>query len=145
MMKIMDPVQPVIAGGTYSGNALGSAAGVAAMRIMETPGFYEEWHARTAGFMENLQSSFDEVGFPARVQNLGCGFYIYVGTRDSIENYDDFAKLKPDLANTFFSKCIEKGVYFHTDFTVSALHDEETLARAASLIRDAAWETRSES
>ena len=144
MMKIMDPVEPVIAGGTYSGNALGSAAGVAAMRIMETPGFYEEWHTRTAGFMENLQSSFDEVGFPARVQNLGCGFYIYVGTRDPIENYDDFAKLNPELANTFFRKCIDKGVYFHTDFTVSALHDEATLSKAANLIRDAAWETRGE-
>jgi hypothetical protein len=39
---------------------------------------------------------------------------------------------------------VEKGVYFHTDFTVSALHDEQTLAKAAELIRAAAQEVIAE-
>jgi len=144
MMKIIDPADPVIAGGTFSGNLLGCAAGVVAMRIMETPGLFEKWHARTATFLESLQTSFDEIGFPARIQYIGCSFFIYAGTREPIREYQDFVKLNPTLAKAFFSKCIEKGVYFHTDFTVSEAHDEATLGKAAEIILSAAQEAKDE-
>ncbi len=78
----------------------------------------------------------------ARVQHLGCGFYIYVGTRDPIRNYHDFDRLDPGLAQIFIRNCIKRSVYFHTDFTVSARHDESTLANALDRIREAALETR---
>jgi glutamate-1-semialdehyde 2,1-aminomutase len=142
MQKIMDPDDPVIAGGTFSGNLLGCAAGLVAFQIMEMPGFFDEWHSRVDCFLEDLQTNLDEMGFPARVQHIGCNFFIYVGTRDTIRNYHDFSKLKPDLAKTFFRKCIEKGLYFHTDFTVSAMHDEVILAQAAEIIRNVAWEMK---
>lgn len=144
MMKIMDPEDPVVAGGTFSGNLLGCAAGLAAMGIMETPEMFQEWLNRTDNFFTDLQILFDELDFPARVQHLGCGFYIYVGTRDPIQNYHDFDKLNPALAQFFFRKCIQKGVYFHTDFTLSASHDEKTLANALDIIRDATIETKKE-
>ena len=143
MQKIMDPVDPVVAGGTFSGNLLGCAAGLAAMRIIEQPGFFPTWlrrrrvHGRPA-------EAFDKDGFPAWVLDLGCNFFIYVGTRDPIRNYHDFDKLNPALAKALFRRCIDKGLYFHTDFTVSACHDEETLAGAAATIRSAAREVKAE-
>jgi glutamate-1-semialdehyde 2,1-aminomutase len=144
MRKIMDPVDPVIAGGTFSGNLLGCAAGMAAMSVMETPGLFEEWHSRISNFVNGIQTAFDEEGFPARVQSLGCGFFIYVGTRDPILEYGDFNKLNPALAKSFFCHCIENGVYFHTDFTISQQHDETTLTRAAEIIRGAARKAKAE-
>jgi glutamate-1-semialdehyde 2,1-aminomutase len=143
MQKIMDPVDPVVAGGTFSGNLMGCAAGIAAMEIMEQPGFFDAWLGRVDSFLQAVQTAFDEEGFPAIVQHLGCTFGIYVGTRQPVRNYHDIAqKTDPALRTAFFSRCIEKGMYFHTDFTVSAMHDEETLASAASLIREAARETK---
>ena len=144
MRKIMDPKDPVIAGGTFSGNLFGCAAGVAAMNIMETPGLFEEWHSRARYFLTNLQAAFDEDGFPARIQSLGCGFFIYVGTRDPIREYRDFSKLNPALAKSFFSHCIENGAYFHTDFTISQQHDEVTLKNAADIICNAARKAKAE-
>ncbi len=142
MMKIMDPEDPVVAGGTFTGNLAGCAAGLATMKIMETPGFFEAWHTRVDGFMNTMQNIFDEEGFPARVQHLGCNFFIYVGTREEITSYHDFARLDPALAKAFFLSCIDQGLYFHTDFTVSAMHDEETLNQAAQSIRIAAREAK---
>lgn len=140
MMKIMDPVDPVVAGGTFSGNLPGCAAGVAAMTIMERPGFFEEWLGRVGRFMTALQEVLDDEGFPARVQSLGCNFFIYAGTREPIREYRDFERLDAGLAAVFFRKCIEKGLYFHTDFTVSALHSEEVLDDALGKIKVAARE-----
>ena len=144
MAKIMDPQDPVIAGGTFSGNLLGCAAGLAAMRIMEAPGFFENWLKRVDRFIDTLQAGFDEQGFPARVQHLGCNFFIYVGTRQPVTQYQDFDRLDPVLAKSLFSKCIQKGLYFHTDFTISAVHDEDMLARAAETILDAARQAKAE-
>jgi glutamate-1-semialdehyde 2,1-aminomutase len=144
MQKIMDPVDPVISGGTFSGSLLGCAAGLAAMKIMETPGFFEAWGSRTQNFLNSLQESFDELGFPARIQSLGCTFGIYVGTRDPIREYREFSKLNPALAKVFFTKCVEKGAYFHSDYTVSAVHDDLALQRGAEIIREAAWEAKAE-
>jgi glutamate-1-semialdehyde 2,1-aminomutase len=140
MQKIMDPVDPVIAGGTFSGNLLGCTAGLAAMEIMETPGFFEDWLDRVRVFLDGLQADFDEIGFPARVQYIGCNFFIYVGTRNPVQNYHDFDQLDAALAHRFFRKCIDKGLYFHTDFTVSAMHDDQTLIQAAERIRNVAKE-----
>jgi glutamate-1-semialdehyde 2,1-aminomutase len=144
MRKILDPVDPVVAGGTFSGNLLGCAAGLAALGVMETPGLFEEWHARVNQFLDGLQAGFDDEGFPARIQWLGCTFGLYVGTREPIREYRDFGLLNPELARTFFCKCIEKGVYFHTDFTISQRHDPETLEKATQLILAAAREAKAE-
>ncbi len=134
MEKILDPQDPVIAGGTFSGNIPGCAAGLAALRIMEEPGFYEGWLGRVDSFMDYLQSGLDDAGFPARIQHLGVNFFIYVGTREPILEYQDFDRLDTQLARAFFLKCIENRVYFHTDFTVSAMHDAATLENALGKI-----------
>jgi glutamate-1-semialdehyde 2,1-aminomutase len=145
LQKIMDPVNPVVAGGTFSGNLMGCAAGIAAMEIMEQPGFFESWLRRTGAFLQEVQAAFDEEGFPAIIQHLGCTFGIYVGTREPVRNYHDIAnKTNPKMRTTFFTKCIDKGLYFHTDFTVSAMHDDEILKLAVKLLREAAQETKEE-
>ena len=143
MMKIMDPIDPVVAGGTFSGNLFGCAAGIASMTIMEQPGFFDVWLKRVDTFLKNVQTIFDEENFPAIVQHIGCTFGIYVGTREPVRNYHDIAeKTNLALRKAFFLKCIEKGLYFHTDFTVSARHSEELLAQSLELIRDATRETK---
>lgn len=143
MMKIMDPVDPVVAGGTFSGNLLGCAAGIASLTIMEQPGFFDTWLKRVDNFYGRLQEMFDEENIPAIVQGLGCTFGIYVGTREPVKNYHDIAKrTNPELRKAFFNKCIEKGLYFHTDFTVSAMHTEEILSQSLELIREATRETK---
>lgn len=141
MAKIMDPIDPVIAGGTFTGNLMGCAAGVVALGIMEKPEFFDTLLAHVQPFIKSIQTGFDEAGLPAVVQNIGCGFGIYIGTRDPVRTHLDMLKINPVLTKMFFTKCIEKGLYFHTDFTVSAMHDEALLQKAAGLMAEAALET----
>ena len=145
MMKIMDPVDPVVAGGTFSGNLFGCAAGIASLAIMEQEGFFDSWLKRVNDFYSQLQTIFDEANFPAIVQGLGCTFGIYIGTREPVTNYHHIAeRTNPELRKAFFLKCIEKGLYFHTDFTISAQHDEALLSRSLDLLREAVRETKKE-
>jgi len=136
MSKIMDPVNPVIAGGTFSGNQLGLAAGNAVMDILCRAGFYEEYLPRAEKFYKELQKLFNSYGFPAVVQGLGAGFYIYIGTNEPLETYSDLKRVNKLLTKKFFTSCIRHGLYFHTDFTVSAAHDQGTLDEALSRFED---------
>ncbi len=145
MMKIMDTIEPVVAGGTFSGNLFGCAAGIASFEIMEQPGFFESWLKRVDNFYAELQNIFDEENFPAIVQGLGCTFGIYVGTREPIRNYHDIAeRTDSELRKAFFLKCITKGLYFHTDFTISAQHDEALLSQSLEILRECTCETKKE-
>ena len=60
------------------------------------------------------------------------------------EHTINFDKLNPAMAKSLFNKCIQKGLYFHTDFTVSAQHDNETLDSAVGKILEAAREVKAE-
>jgi hypothetical protein len=40
------------------------------------------------------------------------------------------------MEQKFLTKCIMNGLYFHTDFTVSAMHDRNTLDDALGKIEE---------
>ena len=73
---------------------------------------------------------FGERGVPAVVQHLGAGFHIFLGTEEPINIYNDLNRVDRKLTRKFFAIFIENGLYFHTDFTISAAHDELTLNEA---------------
>ncbi len=134
MRKIMDPEDPVIAGGTFCGNLPGCAAGLAAIAIMEGPGFFQEWLERAEKFFRALKGLLETAGIPASVQWLGPGFCIYFGVPERITNYRQFSGLDQGMTNRFFTRCIAEGLYFHTDFTVSAQHTDGVLCEALSIM-----------
>lgn len=134
MMKIWDEKNPVVSGGTFSGNVIGCAAGMAVMGILEQPGFYDEWLGRCRKFFDALQKVWDDAGVPCRIQDHGCSFFIYPGCRDEVKMPQDFGKLNLGLAVKFVAGCEARGVNFHSDFTVSALHDQKVLDQALEVI-----------
>ena len=57
---------------------------------------------------------------------------------EPVTDYRQFSKLDREMASRFYLKCIEEGLYFHTDFTVSAQHSEAVLDEALLIIEKVA-------
>ena len=137
------PPDGAVQGGTFAGSALGLAAASATLGLLADGRLHQDLLARSAGFFEDLQAVFDRSALPARVQGIGCMFSIYVGTRDPVRSCRDVHALDKALARRFFTRCIEEGVYFHTDFSVSAAHDstvlDEVLERIERITREPGW------
>lgn len=129
MQALLTPApQGPVQGGTYAGSAIGLAAASATLELVTTGTLHADL-LRTAGvFFAQLQDVFDRSPTPARVQSLGCMFTVYVGTREPVQSYADMRALDPVAARRFFTRCIDDGLYFHTDFSVSAAHDAQILA-----------------
>jgi glutamate-1-semialdehyde 2,1-aminomutase len=128
MATFMEPLPDgAIQGGTFAGNIMGLAAANATLDLLEAPGFYPDLLNRAARFVEDLQAMFDRSPVPARVQSAGCMFTVYVGTREPVQSYADIRALDRSLATRYFTRCIDAGVYFHTDFSISSAHSDEIL------------------
>jgi glutamate-1-semialdehyde 2,1-aminomutase len=128
MSTFMVPLpRGALQGGTFAGNIIGLAAARASLRVVAEPGFYPALTSQADRFYTQLQAMFDASPLPARVQGLGCMFGVYVGTRDPVTSYRQIRALDPELTRRFFAGCIEEGVYFHTDFSISSAHSAEIL------------------
>jgi glutamate-1-semialdehyde 2,1-aminomutase len=121
------PPAGAVQGGTFAGSALGLAAAAATLGHVAEAGVHDGLMQRSADFFERLQAVFDRSPLPARVEGIGCMFSIYLGTREPVRSIRQVRALDQDLRRRFFSRCIEDGIYFHTDFSVSTAHDPETL------------------
>jgi glutamate-1-semialdehyde 2,1-aminomutase len=139
MSRIVDGDLPVVHGGTFSGSPFGVAAALATLKTMSKPFFFTELFGVSNFFFEEMQKLFDREKFPAVVQHAGCSFYIYFGVTEPITSYRQMRSLDWELARKFYSRCIERGLYFHTDFTVSASHTRddimETIDVMGSVVR----------
>ena len=138
METLLKPVPAgAIQGGTFAGSVLGLAAAQATLGLLSEPDFYPALLARSERFYAELQGVFDRSPIPARVQYVGAMFAIYLGTREPVTTYADIRALDTDLRRRFFSRVIDRGVYFHTDFSVSAAHTDEQLAEVLARVEDA--------
>jgi glutamate-1-semialdehyde 2,1-aminomutase len=137
------PPQGAVQGGTFAGSALGLAAASATLGLLGGEGVHDGLMKRSAAFFEQLQSVFDRSPLPARVQGIGCMFAIYVGTREPVGTLLEVRALDQGLRRRFFSRCIEAGVYFHTDFSVSTAHDaailDDVLERIERIAGEPGW------
>jgi glutamate-1-semialdehyde 2,1-aminomutase len=141
VMAVMAAPLPrgALQGGTHAGNIPGLAAAQATLDFLEEPAFYDTITERTRGFAEELQSGLRGAGVAARVQSAGCGYGVFVGTDEPIRSCADIRRLvDQQLAKRLFTACLEEGVYFHTDLTVSKAHTDEILAEIVSRVTRAA-------
>ncbi len=139
METLMEPLpRGAIQGGTFAGNIMGLAAAHATLGILSNPSFYADLLDRAERFFNDLQAMFDHSNLPAKVQWVGCMFTIYVGTREPVSSYADIRALDGELGKQFFRRCIDEGVYFHTDFSISAAHTERILGQVIERMERAA-------
>ena len=137
MEIVMSKEREVVAGGTFSGNQIGVNAAIASLNIMSADGFYDRLLTNAEYFFTELEGLFKAKQFPAVAPHVGCMFGIYFGTTEAPTTHKQLHDLDWDLAKRFYRKVIEKGVYFHTDFTVSAAHEKKDLDTALEAIESA--------
>jgi glutamate-1-semialdehyde 2,1-aminomutase len=81
--EIMDhiaPVGPVYQAGTLSANPVAMAAGMAALELCLTPGFYELQEQKTHAMATAIEAYAKEKGYPLHVPHIGSIFWLAFGT-----------------------------------------------------------------
>ena len=81
IMKHIAPLGGVYQAGTLSGNPVAVAAGLATLRLIAAPGFYEKLSAQTAKLAQGLQERARAAGLAFSADSVGGMFGIYFSER----------------------------------------------------------------
>ena len=131
IMEKIAPLGPVYQAGTLSGNPIATAAGLATLKLIQAPGFYEALTAKTKALCDGLVGAAEKHGVAFSAQNVGGMFGLYFadtcpGTYDAVMACDK------DAFNRFFHAMIDAGHYFAPSAFeagfVSAAHSDADIA-----------------
>jgi glutamate-1-semialdehyde 2,1-aminomutase len=110
VMELLDPRRrPNLAqGGTYNGNPLGMAAGVAAMREL-TPDVYDDLNRKGARVTEQLSEVFASHGVAVQVNGAGSMFALHFTERPVVD-YRTMAAADKERTRDLFLGLVNHGV-----------------------------------
>jgi glutamate-1-semialdehyde 2,1-aminomutase len=136
IMQSIAPVGPVYQAGTLSGNPVAVAAGLATLKLIQAPGFFERLAASTARLVEQLQAAARDAGIKFSAQSVGGMFGVYFRAK-APETYAQVMECDKSAFNRFFHALLTQGVYFapsayEAGFVSAAHGDAEIEATVAA-------------
>lgn len=140
IMEQLAPLGPVYQAGTLSGNPVATACGLATLREIAKPGFYEQLAARTRALIDGLAGAAqaEGVAFCADSEGGMFGFFLLPQLP---QNYPEVLKTDGARFNQLFHGLLERGVYiapalYEAGF-VSAAHTAQDIDATVAAAREA--------
>ena len=110
IMEKLAPLGPVYQAGTLSGNPVAVAAGLATLKLIQAPGFYETLERTTLSLVQGLAADAKTAGVAFSAQSIGSMFGIYF--RDAApRSFAEVMSCDKDRFNRFFHAMLGRGVY----------------------------------
>jgi glutamate-1-semialdehyde 2,1-aminomutase len=138
VMEAVAPLGPVYQAGTLSGNPVALAAGLATLKLVQAPGFYDALASSADTLRRRLSDAAATAGVPFSAQRVGGMFGIYFRETPP-QSYGEVMQCEAALFARFFHAMLGEGVYlapsaYEAGFISSAHGPREIdeTARAAS-------------
>lgn len=142
VMQHLAPLGGVYKAGTLSGNPVATACGLATLREIQKPGFFDALSARTRQLVDGLKAVAADNGVPFSADSQG-GMFGFFLLPELPQNYATVMTTDKERFNRFFHAMLDAGIYlapalYEAGF-VSAAHSEAdidaTLAAARHALR----------
>ena len=139
VMEQLAPLGSVYQAGTLSGNPVATACGLATLREIAKPGFFDALAQRTQSLVADLQHAATAEGVPFCGDSQGgmFGFFLL----DALpQNYSTVMRTEGARFNQLFHGLLARGVYiapalYEAGF-VSAAHTEDDIAQTVAAARE---------
>ncbi|MBW1995165.1 MAG: glutamate-1-semialdehyde 2,1-aminomutase [Deltaproteobacteria bacterium] len=144
--EIMEQVAPqgsVYQAGTLSGNPVAMAAGIATLKEIKRPGFYDNLENTTAQLVDGLTKAARQAGISVTVDRVGSMAGLFFTDR-TVKNFNDAKTCDLDRFSSYYRKMLNSGIYlapsqFEALFVSSAHtaeHIDTTVAAAEKVFRE---------
>jgi glutamate-1-semialdehyde 2,1-aminomutase len=139
VMSGIAPDGPVYQAGTLSGNPLAMAAGLATLKQIEDPAFFDSLTAQTRKLADGLAAESQSANVPLAVEACGGMFGFVFCSDGPVRRFDQVAAADIDRFRKFFHGMLEQGIYlapsaFEAGF-VSAAHGDDEISRTLEAAR----------
>jgi len=140
IMSQLAPLGPVYQAGTLSGNPVATACGLATLREIARPGFFDALAASTRSLVDGLSAAARAAGVPL-VGDCEGGMFGFFFAAQLPRHYQAVMATDKERFNRFFHGMLERGVYlapalYEAGF-VSAAHGADDIAATVTAARAA--------
>ena len=141
IMEQIAPQGPVYQAGTLSGNPLAMAAGIATLKQLQKPGFYQALEENSARLAEGLGRIAQRLGVEVTLNRVGSMMGMFF-TPGPVRNFEEAKTSDTERFAAYYRAMLEKGIYlapsqFEAVF-LSAAHEtadiDTTLAAAEAVM-----------
>lgn len=139
VMEHLAPLGGVYQAGTLSGNPVATACGLATLREIRKPGFFEALSASTRALVDGLKAAAAAEGVPFSADCQGGMFGFFLMPKLP-QNYATVMKTDSARFNQLFHGLLDRGVYiapalYEAGF-VSSAHSAEDIAQTVAAARE---------
>ncbi len=140
IMEMIAPQGPVYQAGTLSGNPLAMAGGLATLRQLEAPGFYERLSLAADRLAEGLSAAATRAEVPVVINRQGSMLTVFF-TEKPVVDYASAREADAARYARFFHALLDNGVYFPpSQFEAafaSAAHTDEDIDQTLAAVEKA--------
>src|SRR5271155_5498527 len=138
LMDHVAPLGPVYQGGTLAGNPLAMRAGIATLKELTAPGFYEKVNESSERLLAGLRRAIADSGVPAVVNAIGSLATIFF-TGDAVTDYAGAKRSDKERYARYFREMLDRGIFlapsqFEAAF-LSVAHTAEDIDRTVTAAR----------
>ena len=139
IMRSIAPLGPVYQAGTLSGNPVAVAAGLATLKLVQAPRFFDRLAATAGALCEGLSGAAREHGVPFSAASVGGMFGLYFRQMPPT-GYAEVMQCDKEAFNRFFHGMLSRGIYlapsaYEAGF-VSSAHGRAEIARTIAAARE---------
>ncbi|SNX60211.1 glutamate-1-semialdehyde 2,1-aminomutase [Nitrosomonas ureae] len=135
IMQCLAPLGPVYQAGTLSGNPVAVAAGLATLKLIQAPGFYDKLSNRTQQLIDGIATKAKNHGIDFCAQSIGGMFGLYF-SKNIPTSFAEVMQCDKLAFNRFFHAMLEEGIYFAPSAFeagfVSSVHGDNELDKTLS-------------
>ena len=112
IMEYIAPLGPVYQAGTLSGNPVAMTAGLATLKLICEPKFYEKLSAKAEKLMLGLKLAANEENIAFHSVSVGGMFGFFFTEAEQITSFAEMQTCNHEMFKRFFHLMLEQGVYF---------------------------------
>jgi glutamate-1-semialdehyde 2,1-aminomutase len=129
IMDCVAPDGPVYQAGTLSGNPLAMAAGIATLKILQQPGFYQQLNAKADRFAAEFENIARTTGIDVQLNRVGSimtGFF----AKEPVTDFMSAMQADTKRYSQHYRQMLDNGIYlapsqFEVAFISAALRDDQ--------------------
>jgi glutamate-1-semialdehyde 2,1-aminomutase len=137
IMDYLAPLGPVYQAGTLSGNPLAMAAGIAALKLLETDDTYNRLARLGAQIKGAVSSALSAKGIAAQVPQTGSMWCTYF-TGTPVRDLTTAQTTDAEMFGRFFRGCLDNGVYLppsaYEACFISTAHEGASIDKACDVM-----------
>lgn len=140
IMQHISPDGGVYQAGTLSGNPVAMSAGIATLKQLTQPGFYENLEKTTQQFVAELRSFIAENNLEVKIFTIGSIFWFAFTAEEKIQTAAQIDPSSMEKYKIMHRELLNRGIYFgpsgYEVGFISSAHTQEDLSKAIHAIKE---------